>query len=219
VAWFTGWVNGGKNLEEIFARLYVMIDELFPPDSFLDAYEAIWPEFEQLLGNSFDLTAAAKAPSLFGKENYWRKAQVERVRFLTGHRERVLNHWRTGGEEAGAARDSFANVEAALRSLSQQVLRNPDADDHEVVSLAQDVVFTSATKNAAMMAKYSVADVREWAREAISLELVPEARRRAGTSDAGRTLMALEARAGAENMSDEEHAVARDELLNVIFKS
>jgi hypothetical protein len=214
--WYKAWLDGGDTLTEILARLYVVLDELLPPDSFLKGFAEVWPHYEQQLATSFDKLAAAKAPRVFGKESYWRSMEAERLSFVAQHKEQVLQHWRNGGRDVQDARDHFLNIEGGLLGLSEQVLRHPSASDDELIEITRKEMFRRCAEKG-WLKDMTEAQLRATCEDIFRPILVPEARRRGRTSDGGKLLAALDAESAKEGRSPDEHRAAREALLKAIF--
>jgi hypothetical protein len=131
-------------------------------------------------------------------------------------KQACLDHWRTGGRNAQAAKTSWSNVEVGTAAMVEPAMRNPGLSDAQLVS--QGRALFMGRMSARTDLPFSRADLTEFVGTYITADGVAEARRRARECAVGQVLTASEAKWKAEGMTPDEIATGRIELINTLLK-
>jgi len=199
------------------ARLFVVLSELFPSAQFAEVFRIEWPGVERQLRADFQKRSAANKPTLMERLAAGASGGSARARVCEQLVEQTkatcIDHWRTGGKAAVSEMNAFANIEAAIAALFENVLRNPGLSDLTVVVRARSMILERAKGNA----RFPREVMEEWVGTYITADRVPEARRRARENAAGRVLAETEAELKAKGMSADEISAGRDQLVDLLL--
>lgn len=215
-------------------RLYLLLLR-FCPDKILLVLEAVWPDVaNHLLEHPATRAIVARflgdPPRVFGREAFERRALAERRAFVSHFRDGVIHLWRTGGKQLDPSFGDISSVteeerlaldinEANIEIIRGLALRWPHKTNAQLVTEVREFIVQRSVDDAVVTAKHTAAQVIQWAEVSVTEALVPEARRRAGSSGIGQILDELDKTQRKSGIPENEIAEARVKMADKLISA
>ena len=211
--YYAPWFRSAQTPRDLGARTYAVLAYLLPSDRFFSVFSHYWARFVEGYRVSFDAAMAPHAPTVFGRDDFWRRAHIDREAFLVNAQQWVLHFWQGAGTGAESEGNEVRCCEVVTDNLSFQVALNPEASDEDLVRRVCDVLVGE------LRAKGGTKEEQEmFRRESATWHtFIPQARLRLQVSPLGAVIAEFETKLRKTDLKPDEFREQRNKVVRVML--